>query len=165
MVDEVSAAITWVQQNAKRFGGSPGRISLLGHSAGAHLCLMALLLRACSRQKHSQTQDQTQNQNHNENQNQNQITNQNQNLVASHEASIPAAFLGVSSVSYLIYPIHYSLPFDKLIHCQCTYNLLKEAIECSICLKWSTALQWLCSVSKTKIVVIVAIWQWGLNLS
>ena len=54
MVDEVSAAITWVQQNAKRFGGSPGRISVLDHSAGAHLCLMVLLLRARSRQKKSE---------------------------------------------------------------------------------------------------------------
>jgi acetyl esterase/lipase len=36
-VQDVAAAINWVYHNIDRFGGDPSRISLLGHSAGAHL--------------------------------------------------------------------------------------------------------------------------------
>eukprot|EP00191_Tetraselmis_sp_GSL018_P022932 CAMPEP_0177625876 /NCGR_PEP_ID=MMETSP0419_2-20121207/30344_1 /TAXON_ID=582737 /ORGANISM="Tetraselmis sp., Strain GSL018" /LENGTH=529 /DNA_ID=CAMNT_0019126873 /DNA_START=53 /DNA_END=1640 /DNA_ORIENTATION=- len=46
MVDEVGAALTWMMDNAQRYGASSDRVSLLGHSAGAHLCAMALLQRA-----------------------------------------------------------------------------------------------------------------------
>lgn len=36
-VKDVAAAINWVHQNIKGYGGDAKRISLLGHSAGAHL--------------------------------------------------------------------------------------------------------------------------------
>ncbi len=38
---EIDAAIGYVADNAARFGGSPENISLMGHSAGAHLVTMA----------------------------------------------------------------------------------------------------------------------------
>ena len=47
-VGEVDCATTWVLDNAHRFGGDPRRVHLYGHSAGAHLCLMALLARAAA---------------------------------------------------------------------------------------------------------------------
>jgi acetyl esterase/lipase len=47
-VREVSEAIGWALDNAAAHGGDPARVSLLGHSAGAHLCLMALLHRAAA---------------------------------------------------------------------------------------------------------------------
>ena len=34
---DIAAAINWVHSNISKFGGDPTRISLLGHSAGAHL--------------------------------------------------------------------------------------------------------------------------------
>lgn len=36
-VQDVAAAIDWVYRNIQRYGGDSRRISLLGHSAGAHL--------------------------------------------------------------------------------------------------------------------------------
>lgn len=36
-VEDVASAIAWVNQNIAQYGGNPGRVSLLGHSAGAHL--------------------------------------------------------------------------------------------------------------------------------
>lgn len=36
-VQDVAAAISWVHNHIGDYGGDPGRISLLGHSAGAHL--------------------------------------------------------------------------------------------------------------------------------
>ena len=36
------AAIEWVSQHIAEYGGDPRRISLLGHSAGAHLCAIGL---------------------------------------------------------------------------------------------------------------------------
>jgi acetyl esterase/lipase len=48
MVAEVLAAVTWVQQNAGAYGGDAARVSVLGHSAGAHLATCALLARACA---------------------------------------------------------------------------------------------------------------------
>ena len=38
---EIDAAIGFVADNAARFGGGAGNISLMGHSAGAHLVTMA----------------------------------------------------------------------------------------------------------------------------
>ncbi|TCR66407.1 alpha/beta hydrolase [Bosea sp. BK604] len=37
VAESAIAALAWVRQEAARFGGDPGRISLSGHSAGAHL--------------------------------------------------------------------------------------------------------------------------------
>jgi acetyl esterase/lipase len=37
---DVAKAIRWVQDHAKEFGGSPDRIFLMGHSAGAHLAAL-----------------------------------------------------------------------------------------------------------------------------
>ena len=42
---EVSDAITWTLDNVDRYGGDADRVTLLGHSAGAHICSMALLHR------------------------------------------------------------------------------------------------------------------------
>jgi len=46
MISEVSSALSWTMDNMHRFGGGSGKVSLMGHSAGAHLCAMALLHRA-----------------------------------------------------------------------------------------------------------------------
>lgn len=35
--DDVAAAVRWVRDDIRRFGGDPERISLIGHSSGAHL--------------------------------------------------------------------------------------------------------------------------------
>ncbi|UZF93449.1 alpha/beta hydrolase [Bosea sp. NBC_00550] len=37
VAESAIAALAWVRREARRFGGDPGRISLSGHSAGAHL--------------------------------------------------------------------------------------------------------------------------------
>ncbi|KAL4442435.1 hypothetical protein ABPG77_005019 [Micractinium sp. CCAP 211/92] len=51
MVAEVSRALSWTMDNARRLGGNPQQVSLVGHSAGAHLCTMALLHRALAASK------------------------------------------------------------------------------------------------------------------
>ena len=38
VVAQVRKALDWVVRHAADFGGDPGRISISGHSAGAHLC-------------------------------------------------------------------------------------------------------------------------------
>jgi acetyl esterase/lipase len=48
MVAEVLAAINWAQSNAARFGGDAAKVSVLGHSAGAHLAACAVLARAAA---------------------------------------------------------------------------------------------------------------------
>jgi len=40
-IDDVAAALAWLQKNVGRYGGDPQRIYLLGHSAGAHLAALA----------------------------------------------------------------------------------------------------------------------------
>ena len=50
MVAEVRAAVSWAQANAARFGAAPERLSVLGHSAGAHLAACAVLARAADPQ-------------------------------------------------------------------------------------------------------------------
>jgi arylformamidase len=42
VADSALAAIEWVSQHVAEYGGDPRRISLLGHSAGAHLCALGL---------------------------------------------------------------------------------------------------------------------------
>ena len=37
MLDDIGATMLYVQENARRYGGDPKRIFLMGHSAGAHL--------------------------------------------------------------------------------------------------------------------------------
>lgn len=39
-VTDVAEAIAWVHANIKKYGGDPGRIYLIGHSAGAHLAAL-----------------------------------------------------------------------------------------------------------------------------
>lgn len=39
-------ALDWAQRSVHEWGGDPRRVTLLGHSAGAHLAMMALLNRA-----------------------------------------------------------------------------------------------------------------------
>jgi len=50
MVSEVRAAVEWAQANAARFGAAPERVSVLGHSAGAHLAACAVLAHAADAQ-------------------------------------------------------------------------------------------------------------------
>jgi arylformamidase len=42
VVESALAAIEWVSRHIEEYGGDPRRISLLGHSAGAHLCAVGL---------------------------------------------------------------------------------------------------------------------------
>ena len=42
IVDEIRAAVAWVIDHAKQFGGDPGRVVVSGHSAGGHLTAMAM---------------------------------------------------------------------------------------------------------------------------
>lgn len=42
IVAQVGRALTWIADHAGEHGGDPGRLYLLGHSAGAHLAAMAL---------------------------------------------------------------------------------------------------------------------------
>jgi acetyl esterase/lipase len=42
-VDDGAAATAWVYQNIAKFGGDPGRVYLMGHSAGAHIASMLAL--------------------------------------------------------------------------------------------------------------------------
>ena len=42
IVQQVTNAIIWIYNNCKKFGGNPNKISISGHSAGAHLCAMIL---------------------------------------------------------------------------------------------------------------------------
>lgn len=46
MVAELSQALTWAMDRASEYGGDPDNVSLVGHSAGAQMCAMALLHRA-----------------------------------------------------------------------------------------------------------------------
>ena len=39
-LDDGAQAVRWVKDNAKRFGGDPQKIFLMGHSAGAHIAAM-----------------------------------------------------------------------------------------------------------------------------
>ncbi|KAH7280613.1 hypothetical protein KP509_36G005800 [Ceratopteris richardii] len=41
-VREVSQALTWVLDNVKFYAGDPGKVTLMGHSAGAHLCALVM---------------------------------------------------------------------------------------------------------------------------
>lgn len=43
-VADVAAALAWTRRNIRRHGGDPGRIVLMGHSAGAHLVALAAVL-------------------------------------------------------------------------------------------------------------------------
>ncbi|KAK9794364.1 hypothetical protein WJX73_006808 [Symbiochloris irregularis] len=45
MVAETSEALTWLLDHCTAFGGDKSKVTMLGHSAGAHLCAMALLQR------------------------------------------------------------------------------------------------------------------------
>lgn len=42
IIRQCNASIAWVYANARIFGGDPNRISLCGHSAGAHIAVRAL---------------------------------------------------------------------------------------------------------------------------
>lgn len=41
-VDSALRAVAWTWRHAREYGGDPDRLTLSGHSAGAHLCAMAL---------------------------------------------------------------------------------------------------------------------------
>ena len=38
---DVESALIWLKENAKRYGVDLGRVSVIGHSAGAHLAMLA----------------------------------------------------------------------------------------------------------------------------
>ena len=40
IIDDARASVEWVKSNINKFGGNPGSIYLMGHSAGAHLGAM-----------------------------------------------------------------------------------------------------------------------------
>lgn len=40
---EVGQAVNWVRDNISKYGGNPGKIALMGHSAGSHLASLAAL--------------------------------------------------------------------------------------------------------------------------
>jgi arylformamidase len=42
IVGEIRAAVAWVIEHAKEFGGDPARVFVSGHSAGGHLTAMAM---------------------------------------------------------------------------------------------------------------------------
>lgn len=42
-VEDCAASVRWAQDNARRYGGDPDRILLVGHSAGAYMALMLAL--------------------------------------------------------------------------------------------------------------------------
>jgi acetyl esterase/lipase len=42
-VEDGAAAVAWAEKNVARFGGDPARITLSGHSAGAHIAAMLTL--------------------------------------------------------------------------------------------------------------------------
>jgi arylformamidase len=44
LVEQCRSAIRWVRNNAVRFGGDPGRISVSGHSAGGHIASLLHLM-------------------------------------------------------------------------------------------------------------------------
>ncbi|GAB1609377.1 probable isoprenylcysteine alpha-carbonyl methylesterase ICME isoform X1 [Argonauta hians] len=43
MIQDVVDAISWIHNNIERYGGNKEKILLIGHSCGAHLCVMAVL--------------------------------------------------------------------------------------------------------------------------
>eukprot|EP00850_Spirogloea_muscicola_P018987 SM000180S03512 [mRNA] locus=s180:259993:262654:- [translate_table: standard] len=47
-VDDASQALSWTMDHISEYGGDPSRITLMGHSSGAHICAM-LLWQRCSR--------------------------------------------------------------------------------------------------------------------
>jgi arylformamidase len=42
MAEKIRRGISWTYQNAASFGGDPGRLHVLGHSSGGHLCSVML---------------------------------------------------------------------------------------------------------------------------
>ncbi|CAH1795630.1 unnamed protein product [Owenia fusiformis] len=43
MIQDIVDCMTWVQDDIEKFGGNKQNLILLGHSAGAHLCVMSVL--------------------------------------------------------------------------------------------------------------------------
>ena len=56
MVEDVSNAVSWLHKTCESFGGSAKDLSLVGHSAGAQLCLMSLLHLLKSSKKSAEAQ-------------------------------------------------------------------------------------------------------------
>jgi acetyl esterase/lipase len=42
-VSDIAQALSWIRANISAYGGNPGRIALMGHSAGCHLACLAVL--------------------------------------------------------------------------------------------------------------------------
>ena len=42
IVQQITNSIIWIYNNCEKYGGNPDKISISGHSAGAHLCAMML---------------------------------------------------------------------------------------------------------------------------
>ena len=45
-VEDAAAAVAWAKAHASEYGGDPGRVFLIGHSAGAHIAAMLTLDKA-----------------------------------------------------------------------------------------------------------------------
>jgi acetyl esterase/lipase len=56
-VGEVSDALTWTMDNIAQYGGDPSRVTIMGHSSGAHLGAMVLWERARRRAEKAQQQE------------------------------------------------------------------------------------------------------------
>ncbi|KAG0099129.1 hypothetical protein BGZ93_009013 [Podila epicladia] len=53
MQEDVKLAVQWASRNCRQYGGDPQRLYLMGHSAGAHLCALAVLKDCLTRIPHA----------------------------------------------------------------------------------------------------------------
>lgn len=91
MAEEVSDAITWAMKDSETRRGNSNRTTIIGHSAGAQLCMMALIKRAQKigslKMSESLSQD-------------------------DRKHSMPSAFLGILNL------FHFSIPFYLISYCK-----------------------------------------------
>eukprot|EP00879_Flechtneria_rotunda_P014519 GHRR01015171.1.p1 GENE.GHRR01015171.1~~GHRR01015171.1.p1 ORF type:complete len:369 (+),score=164.80 GHRR01015171.1:3289-4395(+) len=94
LVEEMSAAFDWAMAHVPLYGGDVQQVSLVGHSAGAQLCMMALLQRAKAAYEQTAQQGQQQpitQQQHSQSQLAQQPDSHNQEHTAQQQATNGAA--------------------------------------------------------------------------